>query len=195
MVRCASEAVELADTKREMGHEAHVRIWTNAAAARGLAFQSGFGAIKHIKTKYSGLQQKEKNRELKIEKIRGTVKSANLVTKHLDGKRLTVLCDLLSIEHIGGRPSSAPKLTMDTKYISRASRALAAMTMVRQAAANEVAVSSGADYETWIDDHRTDLWMAAGWITVLVMTCCVLVGMVLPWWKSRRVAETIDDGT
>ena len=62
-VRCASEALGLANTIRQLGHEAHVRIWTDAAAARGLALRSGSGAIKHMETKYFTLQQKEKNQE------------------------------------------------------------------------------------------------------------------------------------
>ena len=106
-----------------------------------------------------------------------------------------MLCDLLNIKHTNGRPTSAPKLTMDPEYISRASRALAAMTLVRQAAANEVAVPHGAEYETWIDEHRINFWAMAGWITVVIMSCCILMGLVLLWWKSRGVAETIDSGT
>ena len=51
MVRCASEAIGLADTVRELGHKAHVRIWTDAAAARRLALRSGNRAIKHMETK------------------------------------------------------------------------------------------------------------------------------------------------
>ena len=47
MVRCASE-----DTARELGHEVHVRIWTDAAGGRGLGLCSGSGAIKHMQTKY-----------------------------------------------------------------------------------------------------------------------------------------------
>ena len=39
MVRSASE--ELANTVRELGHEAHVRISTDAAAAPGLALRNG----------------------------------------------------------------------------------------------------------------------------------------------------------
>ena len=77
---------------------------------------------------------------------------------------------------------------MDTEYISRASRALAAMTL-------EIAVPSGAEYETWIDEHRTNCWTVAAWITVVIMTCCILVGVVLPWWQSGRLLETIDNGT
>ena len=69
------------------------------------------------------------------------------------------------------------------------------MTMVRQAAVNEVAVPSGAEYETWIDEHGIDFWSMSGWITVVIMTCCILMGLVLLWWKSGRVAETIDSGT
>ena len=68
MVRCASEAIALANTIRELGHEAQVRIWTDAAAARGLALRSGSGATEHVETKYFWLQQKEKIQVLKIEK-------------------------------------------------------------------------------------------------------------------------------
>ena len=69
------------------------------------------------------------------------------------------------------------------------------MTLVRQAAANEVAVPSGAECETWIDEHKIHDWAMAGWITVVTMTCCILIGLVLLWWKSGRVTETIDSGT
>ena len=122
MVRCASEAIGLAYTVRELGHETHVRIWRGAAAARGVALRSGSGAIKHMETSTLCCSRK-KNQELRIGKIRGTVNPADLMMKHLDGKRLVMLCDLLNIKHIGGRPSSAPKLTMDPEYVSRAPRA------------------------------------------------------------------------
>ena len=100
MVRCANEAIGLANTIRELGHKAQIRIWTDAAAARGLALRSGSGTIKHMETKNCWLQQKEKNQELKIEKIRGTVNPADRMTKHLDGKRLITLCELLNIKRI-----------------------------------------------------------------------------------------------
>lgn len=52
--------------------------------------------------------ERQKNNDLRIEKIRGGINPTDLMTKHLDGKRPTMLCSLLSIKHIGGRPSSAP---------------------------------------------------------------------------------------
>ena len=191
MVRCASEAIGLANTVRELGHEAHVRIWTDAAAARGLTFRSGSGTMKHMETRYFGLQQREKNQELKIEKIRGTVNPADLKTKHVDGKRLMMLCDLLNIKHIGGQTSSAP---IDTEYISRAPQALAAMTLVRRAGASEIAVPSGTEHETWIDGCRPDYRTADGWIIVVMVTCCILMYLVSIWRKPGRVVETVDSG-
>ena len=83
MVRCASEAIGLTST---------IRVWTDAAAARGLALWRGSGTIKHMETKYFWLQQKEKNQELRIEKMRVTVNPADLMTKHLDWKRLVTSC-------------------------------------------------------------------------------------------------------
>ena len=114
--------------------------------------------MKHMDTKYFWLQQKEKNQELRIEKIRGTVNPADLMTKHLDGKRLVMLCELLNIKRIDGRPSSAPKLTIDTEYISRATRALAAVTLVKRATTIEIAALSGSMQERWIDGYRADGW-------------------------------------
>ena len=158
MVRCASEAIGLANTIRELGHEAQVRIWTDAAAARGLALRSGSGAIKHLETKYFWAAAERENQELRIEKIRGTVNPADLMTKHLCGKRLLMLCELLNIKRIDGRQSSAPKLTIATEYIAQASRVLAAATLVKRATASEIAVHSGAMQETWIDGYRADGW-------------------------------------
>ena len=52
------------------------------------------------------------------------------------------------------------------------------MTLVRQAAASEIAVPSRAEHETWIDGYRAECWTAAGWISVVIMTCCILMGLV-----------------
>ena len=111
---------------------------------------------------------------LGIEKIRGTVNPADLMTKHQHGKRLTTLCDLLNIKHISGRPKSALKLTIDTEYITYAKRA--AVTLVRQAAARETAVSSRSESGEWI--KRMDCWTSAEWMITVVVTVGILVYLV-----------------
>ena len=84
---------------------------------------------------------------------------------------------------------------MDTEYISRASRTLEWITLVRQVAAIEIAVSSGVEHETWIDRCRADYRSAAGWIIVVVISCCILTGLLLLWRKSGEAAGTSDTGT
>ena len=61
MVHCASECIGLANTIRELGHEAHVGTWIHAAAVRDQALRSG-GAMKHMEGQYFGLQETEKQR-------------------------------------------------------------------------------------------------------------------------------------
>ena len=100
-----------------------------------------------------------------------------------------MLCDLLNIKYIGGRRRSDLKLTIDTEYISRASRALAAVTPVKRVAANEIA-DSGAMQEMWIDGCRANYWTLVG-----IVTRCILMGLVLLWRKFKRGNETVDDGT
>ena len=67
-----------------------------AAAARGLALRSANGAVKHMEIKFFWLQHNEKTQELRAEKIRCTINPVDLMTKHLDRKRLVIWCDLLN---------------------------------------------------------------------------------------------------
>ena len=95
-----------------------------------------------------------------------------------------MLCELLNIKRIDGRPSSAPKLAIGAECISRSSRAL-----VKRATASEIAVHSGAMQETWIDGYRADGWTVTGWMLVGIVTCCiqmVLVLLLVKNWENRR---------
>ena len=79
-------------------------------------------------------------------------------------------------------------LTIDTEYISRASRALAAVTLVLRATASGIAVHSGAVQETWINGYRADGWTVTGWMPVITVICCILIefGIVLEKnWENR----------
>ena len=91
--------------------------------------------------------------------------------------------------------SSAPKLTIYTEYISRASRALAAVTLVKRATASEIAVHSGAIQETWIEGYRADGWTVTGWMLVGIVACCILMSLVLLWRKTGRIVDMVDDET
>ena len=126
---------------------------------------------------------------LRIENIRGTVNLADLMTKHLDGKRLMTLCELLNIKRFDGRPSSTPKLAIDTAFFSRTSRALAAMTLVKRASGSEIAVRREVIQETWIDGYGIDWWIEASWILVLCMWYPDKIGAAM-----EKILESYLDG-
>ena len=71
MVRCASEAIGLANTMRGSG--------TRTGSPKRELRNQGYG------NEVLWLQQKEKNLELRIEKIRGTVNNADLMRNILMG--------------------------------------------------------------------------------------------------------------
>ena len=96
MLTCASEALGLANTIRES--------WdTKPAYESGQTLQQHEGWLSAVeaapsntwKPRTCGCSRRRKIQELRIEKIRGTVIHADLMTQHLDGKRLTKLCELL----------------------------------------------------------------------------------------------------
>ena len=92
LVRCAGEAIGLRETLKEIQLNDSVRLWTDATAARGLALRTGGGQIKHMQAKYYWLQECIKAGILTVEKIRGTVNPADLMTKHLDGTTMRAMC-------------------------------------------------------------------------------------------------------
>ena len=157
----------MANTARELEHEAreaHVRIWTDAAAARWPDLRrerrhqtdGDKVLLAAAEREEPGTQDREDPWHSRSRRLDDEASGWENVLK--------MLCDLLNIKHIGGRPSSAPKLTIATEYISRASRAQGAMTLVKQAAAKENRCHSGAERETWIHGYSDDGLLDGSWM-------------------------------
>ena len=100
--------------------------------------------------------------------------------------------NFLNVNHISGRPNSAPKLTIDTQYIARESRALAVMTLVEQAAANEFAASSESESVEW--SNGADCWTSADRMATIIVTIGILVYLVSMWWNAG-IATTVSNST
>ena len=89
--------IGLRETLREMQLNYSIRLWTDASAARGLALRTGGGQIKHMQAKHYWLQECIRAAILTVEKIRGTVNPADLMTKHLDDTTMRNICGLLDL--------------------------------------------------------------------------------------------------
>ena len=86
MVRCVDEAIDLDETLKEMHLNHSIRRW-----ARRLALRTGGDQIKHMQARCYWLQECIKAGILTVEKVRGTVSTADLMTKHLDGTTMRAM--------------------------------------------------------------------------------------------------------
>ena len=67
------------------------------------------------------------------------------------------------------------------------------MTLVKQAAARLIAVSSGSESVEWISG--ADCWTSAGWLVTIIVTVGILVYLVSTWWNTGNVAATASNST
>ncbi len=92
LVRCACEAIGLASLLRELGMILTIGLRTDAAVARSIATRvgQGGGRIKHMDTKYLWLQQRVQSKEISVNKVKGLWNGADLMTKGLDRKTISI---------------------------------------------------------------------------------------------------------
>ena len=91
-----------------------VRRCTNASAARGLTLRTEGGKIKHMQAKYYWLQD--------CVEANGMGKTADFMTKHLNGSMMRDMCGLLDLKFEAGRAATAPKLDVDSGYVTRCAK-------------------------------------------------------------------------
>ena len=90
-----------------LGLELVVELGTDSTAAMGVAARSGVGRLRGLETKVLWLQQKVKDKELRVFKVRGDYNTADLGTKILAMNRLHQLCrDAGLVRYSDGRVES-----------------------------------------------------------------------------------------
>ena len=62
-------------------------------------------------THYLRLQERVRNKDLIIQKVRGDVNAADIGTKHLTSIKLVQLMELLNYKYISGRAEACPELS------------------------------------------------------------------------------------
>ena len=89
-----------------------LRVKTDASVAKCLASRRGLGGIRHIEVNQLWLQEKINNGSMEIEKVKGEINRADVLTKFKDGesiKRQLVWTNQLMAD---GRHDLAPKLNV-----------------------------------------------------------------------------------
>ncbi len=161
-----------------------IRLRTDASAARGLALRTGGGQIKHMQARYYWLQECIKAGILTVEKIRGAVSPADLMTKHLDGTTMRAMCGLLDLKFETGRAAAAPKLEIDSGYITRCVKLPALVSLLPTVRGEQ---NEHREKDAWADSI-----IAMGVLLLLVLAT---VWVTIARRQARTATNTCDKDT
>ena len=106
LVRAAAEGLGVQSIMRELGWDAKVRIWADAAAAKSIASRIGLGKVRHMEVKFLWLQEAVKARRVEIRKVAGLANFADVLTKPKSFHEMDTLLRNLGVQ-IGSRATSA----------------------------------------------------------------------------------------
>ena len=111
-VRAGSNSLGIRSMLKDLGVDnKRLRVKTDASVAKSLASRRGLGGIRHIEVNQLWLQEKVGSGEIEIEKVKGDVNRADVLTKPKDRKALNQQLAWTSQLITNGRHMLAPKLS------------------------------------------------------------------------------------
>ena len=111
LVRGASCGLGAISMYKDMGISLDLNVYCDATAACGITARLGLGKVRHMATHFLWLQERVRNKDLAIIKVKGNVNPADVATKHLDSKTLNKMMELLNYKVIEGRAEACPELS------------------------------------------------------------------------------------
>ena len=93
---------------KDMGIDIAVRVHTDAEAAKGIASRTGVGKTRHIAVHFLWVQEKVRNGDLSLQKVRGEHNPVDMMTKHLSKEKMMNFMSTFSLAFEEGRSSSTP---------------------------------------------------------------------------------------
>ena len=111
-VRAASHGLGIKSMLGDLGVEGkRLRVKTDASVAKSLASRRGLGGIRHIEVNQLWLQEQVNDGTIEIEKVKGEINRADVLTKFKDGESLKRQLDWTSQLINTGRHHLALKLS------------------------------------------------------------------------------------
>ena len=111
VVRAAGIALGHKSILADLGVDLSARVWTDSSAAMGTCGRQGLGKLRHIECYTLWVQQRLRQGQFELRKVRGDVNPADLFTKHLESRqKVDQLVSLFGFAFREGRPNAAPAL-------------------------------------------------------------------------------------
>ena len=111
VVKGSSAALGYQALLSDLGISLDVRVWTDSSATMGICGRRGLGKLRHVDTQSLWIQQKVREKEFELRKVRGDMNPADVCTKHLTSfDKISSLLKLFNCEFRDGRAAGAPKM-------------------------------------------------------------------------------------
>ena len=97
MVEGAKRAKGVQTLLAELGVGSQIILATDSSAAKSLGSRRGTGRIRHLETKWLWLQAEVASGKIRLEKVRGDVNPADILTKYKTREDIEKLLGLMNI--------------------------------------------------------------------------------------------------
>ena len=86
MVRGGAEGLGTRSILEDMGIYMKIKLSEDSTAAKGIADRTGLGKVRHIEVNQLWIQEKVRNKDIELAKVKGTENLADALTKHIDAE-------------------------------------------------------------------------------------------------------------
>ena len=108
IVRGCCQGLGAQSMLRDLGVEVHVRVNTDASAARGICMRRGLGKVRHIEVNQLWVQEAIASGRISLDKVGTSDNLADVLTKHLAKEQLVLLTGRIGLRSAAGRHPLAP---------------------------------------------------------------------------------------
>jgi hypothetical protein len=121
VVQGASEGLGTQSIARDLGITATLTLWADSSAAIGICQRSGIGRVRHLAVGQLWVQERVRDKTLRLKKVAGEANPADVGTKHLGAEVMRRCMVLTGLVPRDGRSSASPALTAQVQpFLSEA---------------------------------------------------------------------------
>ena len=115
LVKAVSMALGAEEMGKDIGVVLKPRVKYDATAGAGIASRRGVGRVRHLHTPSLWIQRFAQEGRVTLAKVPGNLNSADLATKHVNGRSMWALLGAMAVFAAGGRSTRALRANGDVK--------------------------------------------------------------------------------
>ena len=100
VVKGTSEGIGMQSLMMDLGWQVSLVLRTDSSAATAISRRRGIGKVRHLDVRYLWVQQRLNDKLMRIEKVNGTAKTANILTKRRSASEVAENCKFIGV-HFG----------------------------------------------------------------------------------------------